>query len=131
MTALHVDDLDHLVLTVADIEKTRYFYESILGMTAFTFGGGRTALSFGHCKINLHQAGNELTPHALRPMSGSADLCLVTRTPLAEVLDHLNSHGIRIVEGPVPRQGATGPILSVYIRDPDGNLIELASYNEA
>lgn len=131
MTVLHVDDLDHLVLTVVNIEKTRHFYENILGMTAFTFGNGRTALSFGHFRINLHQAGNECLPHALHPMPGSADLCFVTRTPLADVLDHLKNHAINLVEDPVSREGATGPMLSVYIRDPDGNLIEIANYNEA
>ncbi|MEG2140119.1 MAG: VOC family protein [Bilophila sp.] len=131
MTNLRIDDLDHLVLTVADIETTRHFYEEVLGMVAFTFGGGRTALSFGNTKINLHQAGKELSPHALHPVPGSADLCLVTRTPFAEVLLHLKRHRVTVVEGPVPREGATGPMLSVYVRDPDGNLIEIASYNEA
>ena len=119
--------LDHLVLTVRDIPATCDFYSRTLGMRAVTFGAGRTALQFGQQKINLHQAGAEFEPKALRPTPGSADLCFLTPTPLEEVISTLRSCGVEILEGPVRRTGATGPLLSVYIRDPDGNLIEIAN----
>lgn len=124
---MKVDRLDHLVLTVADVEATVAFYAQALGMTAVTFAGGRRALAFGDQKINLHPAGREFEPKATRPTPGSADLCFLTDVPLAEVQAHLAGRGIEIVAGPVPRTGATGPILSVYFRDPDGNLIEVAN----
>ena len=123
--------LDHLVLTVTDIAATCRFYEKILGMTATRFtpadGSTRWALRFGHQKINLHQAGAEFDPKATRPTPGSADLCFLSDTPLAAWQDHLSTKGIAIEEGPVTRTGATGPILSIYIRDPDGNLIEIGN----
>lgn len=119
--------LDHLVLTVTDIEKSIAFYERVLGMEPVTFGAGRRALAFGSQKINLHEAGKELLPHARHPTPGSADLCFLTDTPLSAVAAHLKSCDTEILEGPVPRTGATGPILSLYFRDPDGNLIELAN----
>ncbi|HKJ10161.1 MAG TPA: VOC family protein [Gammaproteobacteria bacterium] len=124
-----VEHLDHLVLTVADVEATCAFYSRVLGMEPITFGAGRRALAFGAQKINLHSAGRELEPKAHRPTPGSADLCLITSTPLEQVTAHLQDIGIEIVDGPVMRTGAQGPIRSVYFRDPDGNLIELA--NEA
>jgi len=120
--------LDHLVLTVASIEETVSFYARALGMREVTFGAGRRALAFGSSKINLHQAGSEIRPHAARPTIGSADLCLITRTPLAEVVASLTAQGIPIEDGPVPRTGALGPMTSVYIRDPDANLIEISRY---
>jgi catechol 2,3-dioxygenase-like lactoylglutathione lyase family enzyme len=123
-----ISGLDHLVLTVADIEQTIAFYQRAFGMRPLTFGEGRRALAFGSSKINLHQAGRELLPHAIRPTPGSADLCLVTETPQDQVLAHLASCGVPVVEGPVPRTGALGPILSTYVRDPDGNLIEISTY---
>jgi len=122
-----IDRLDHLVLTVADVDATVAFYQRALGMTAVTFGEGRRALAFGAQKINLHPYGREFEPKAARPTPGSADLCFLTETPLAEVLAHLGACGVDILEGPVRRTGATGPILSVYFRDPDGNLIEVAN----
>lgn len=125
---MHVDRLDHLVLTVADIEATIRFYETALGMTAVTFGAGRTALAFGASKINLHAAGKEFEPKAARPTMGSADLCFITSTLVADVIAHLKALSIPIEEGPVTRTGATGPITSVYCRDPDRNLIEIANY---
>ncbi len=125
---MRIDRLDHLVLTVADIDATADFYTSVLGMTAVEFGGGRTALSFGRSKINLHRAGHEFEPKALRPTPGSADLCLITPDPLEQVIGELATHGVPIEEGPVKRTGATGPILSVYFRDPDQNLIEVSTY---
>ncbi|MGF6229728.1 catechol 2,3-dioxygenase-like lactoylglutathione lyase family enzyme [Inquilinus ginsengisoli] len=124
---IRIDHLDHLVLTVASIEATRDFYARALGMTVEVFGQGRTALRFGDQKINLHQAGREFEPKALRPTPGSADLCFIAATPLEEVVAHLDSLGIAIEEGPVPRTGATGPIRSVYLRDPDANLIEISN----
>jgi len=124
-----ISEFDHLVLTVADLEKTIAFYQETLGMRAVTFGQGRRALEFGHNKINLHEAGSEFSPHAARPTPGSADLCFVTATPLDQVIAHLKAKGVDIEEGPVPRTGASGPITSVYIRDPDRNLLEIASYD--
>lgn len=125
---MKIDRLDHLVLTVADIEASIAFYVKVLGMEAVTFGAGRRALAFGRQKINLHPATAPLKPHAALPTPGSADLCLITTTPLAEVVAHLQRAAVAIEAGPVPRTGATGPILSVYFRDPDGNLIEVSNY---
>ena len=122
-----INGLDHLVLTVTDVEASVAFYERALGMTPVTFAGGRRALAFGAQKINLHPHGREFEPKAARPTPGSADLCFLTARPLAEVQAHLAACGVAIVEGPVRRTGATGPILSVYFRDPDGNLIEVAN----
>jgi len=124
---MQIDSLDHLVLTVADIDATVTFYTKALGMGVVTFGAGRKALTFGSQKINLHQQGKEFEPKAERPTPGSADLCFLTRVPLNTVMAHLNGCGVDVIEGPVPRTGAQGPILSVYIRDPDGNLIEIAN----
>ena len=122
---------DHLVLTVTDIPTTCRFYETILGMTATRFtpadGSTRWALSFGAQKINLHLAGAEFDPKATRPTPGSADLCFLSETPLTTWQAHLAANTIPIEDGPVTRTGATGPILSIYIRDPDGNLIEISN----
>jgi catechol 2,3-dioxygenase-like lactoylglutathione lyase family enzyme len=126
---VRIDRIDHLVLTVADLDQTMNFYVRVLGMEPVTFGAGRRALRFGRHKLNLHQAGRELEPKARRPTPGSADLCLVTTTPLDRVLGHLRAHGVPVEEGPVPRTGATGPITSVYLRDPDGNLVEVSTYD--
>lgn len=125
-----IDRLDHLVLTVHDIDITVDFYCRVLGMEAITFGDNRKALVFGSQKINLHQTGNELEPHAAHPLSGSGDICLITKAPIEQVIDHLNSERVGIEEGPVKRTGATGPILSVYFRDPDHNLVEVSNYEE-
>ncbi|WP_208249145.1 VOC family protein [Rhizobium sp. T1470] len=122
-----IDHLDHLVLTVADIDATCGFYAQALGMTVETFGDGRKALTFGGQKINLHMHGHEFEPKAKQPTRGSADLCFIASTPLADVIAHLQSQGVTIVEGPVDRTGAAGPIRSIYIRDPDGNLIEVSN----
>ncbi len=126
---MHVVRTDHLVLTVGDIGRTVSWYEKVLGMRAVTFGNGRTALRFGAQKLNLHQAGRELEPKAARPTPGSADLCLVSAVPLADVLARLDALGVVVEEGPVARTGATGPITSVYVRDPDRNLIEVSAYD--
>jgi len=122
--------LDHLVLTVRDVGRTCEFYERALGMEAITFSG-RRALRFGGLKINLHEAGHELEPKAARPAPGSADLCFVTDLAPQEVVAHLTACGVDIEEGPVERTGALGPITSFYVRDPDGNLLELAAYTSS
>ncbi|MFB6394710.1 VOC family protein [Polymorphospora lycopeni] len=125
---IEIERVDHLVLTVADIDRTVGFYRRVLGLRPVTSGSGRRALEFGNQKINLHQAGREATPAAHRPTPGSADLCLVSRGPLADVLAHLAACRVPVEEGPVERTGAVGPMVSVYLRDPDGNLIEICSY---
>ena len=126
---MFVERIDHFVLTVADIEATVVFYETALGMETVTFAGGRKALSFGGQKINLHQKGAEFLPNARVATAGSADFCLTTTLPITEVIAHLEAKGIAIEEGPVPRTGARAALTSVYIRDPDGNLVEIS--NEA
>lgn len=128
MSPVAITGLDHLVLTVTDLDQAAGFYQRVLGMRPVTFGAGRRALEFGASKINLHQAGQEIAPHAARPTPGSADLCLLTTAPPDKVLAHLGTQQVPVEDGPVPRTGARGPITSVYIRDPDGNLIEIASY---
>jgi catechol 2,3-dioxygenase-like lactoylglutathione lyase family enzyme len=125
---VRIDRVDHLVLTVADIDRTVDFYTRALGMEAVTFGAGRRALVFGRHKLNLHQAGHEFEPKAEHPTPGSIDVCFIAADPLADVLAHLARQGVTIEEGPVERTGATGPITSVYIRDPDANLIEISTY---
>ena len=125
---MRIDRLDHLVLTVRDVDATCSFYVRVLGMQIVTFGEARKALAFGRQKINLHQAGREFEPKAALPTPGSADLCLITDVPLDEVIAHLAACDVAVVEGPVMRTGATGPIRSVYFRDPDGNLIEVSNY---
>jgi catechol 2,3-dioxygenase-like lactoylglutathione lyase family enzyme len=125
---MKIDRLDHLVLTVADIERTCAFYTRVLGMEVVTFGEGRTALKFGRQKINLHRADNVPGLVADKPTPGSADLCFVTQMPLGEVVAHLERCGMPVVAGPGPRAGAIGTIQSVYIRDPDRNLIEISNY---
>ena len=124
---MQIDSLDHLVLTVADVDASCAFYSRVLGMEVVTFGQGRKALAFGAQKINLHQAGKEFEPKAQRPTPGSADLCFLTSVPLTEVQTHLAACGVTVTEGPVQRTGAQGPIVSVYFRDPDLNLIEVAN----
>ncbi len=124
---MQIDRLDHLVLTVRDIPATCAFYERVLGMQVVTFGTGRAALHFGRQKINLHAQGHEFEPKAQTLAPGSADLCFITALPLDRVIAHLAASGVAVEEGPVQRAGAQGPIESVYIRDPDGNLIELAN----
>ncbi|MEO0771754.1 MAG: VOC family protein [Pseudomonadota bacterium] len=123
--------LDHLVLTVTDLERSVAFYEAALGMVVERFtpadGSDRWALKFGSQKINLHVAGAEFDPKAHRPTPGSADLCFLSDDPLASWQAHLETCGIPVEEGPVTRIGATGAITSIYIRDPDGNLIEIAN----
>lgn len=128
---MKITGIDHIVLTVKNIENTLSFYEQVLGFSRNSFGNGRVALKFGDQKINLHEYGNEFEPKAGRPTPGSADLCFITDSDLAAVMNHVASRGIKIIEGPVSRAGATGPITSFYFRDPDGNLIEVAHYSPA
>lgn len=127
-----LDRLDHLVLTVRDLARTVDFYTRVLGMEAQTFTGSdgraRQALRFGRSKINLHEAGREFEPKAAAPAPGTADLCFVTETPLAGVMAHLEACGVALLLEPSPRTGALGPLRSVYLRDPDGNLIEISNY---
>ncbi|MEQ8671777.1 MAG: VOC family protein [Aggregatilineales bacterium] len=125
---MNINHLDHLVLTVRDIERTTDFYVRVLGMEAITFGEGRKALLFGVQKINLHEVGKEFEPKAEHPTPGSADLCFIASTPLKDVIAHLKAQNVTIVEGPVQRTGANNPILSVYFYDPDGNLIEVSNF---
>ena len=125
---MKIDALDHLVLTVADVDASCAFYERVLGMRTVTFGTGRKALAFGAQKINLHPHGREFEPKAGRPTPGSADLCFVSATSLAGVIAQLQACGVEVLEGPVPRTGARGAIVSVYFRDPDRNLIEVCNY---
>jgi catechol 2,3-dioxygenase-like lactoylglutathione lyase family enzyme len=121
---------DHLVLTVKSVPETVRFYTQVLGMRGMQFdaadGSRRWALMFGQSKINLHQAGREFEPKAAQPATGTADICFLTDAPLGEWMAHLTTHQVDILEGPVKRSGATGPITSLYLRDPDGNLIEVA-----
>ncbi|VDI25333.1 glyoxalase domain-containing protein 5-like [Mytilus edulis] len=123
-----IDHIDHFVITVKDSFKTCEFYSEVLGMEVNTFKGNRKALTFGNQKINIHEYGKEFEPKAHAPTPGSADICFITKQSLDHVIEHLKSCNVDIVEGPVERTGAQGPIKSVYIRDPDNNLIELSNY---
>jgi catechol 2,3-dioxygenase-like lactoylglutathione lyase family enzyme len=127
---MNVKRLDHFVLTVKNLSATCCFYKNVLGMEEVTFSNGRKALQFGEQKINLHEHGNEFEPKAVMATPGSADLCFITKDPLEDVLIHLKECGIHVIEGPVERTGALGKILSVYIADPDGNLIEISNYKQ-
>ena len=126
-----LDRLDHLVLTVKDMEATCHFYARVMGMRRENFGEGRVALHFGRQKINLHPYPSPIEPKAATARPGTADLCFITQTPLAAVMDHLEGCGVEIELGPVPTTGAEGPMRSVYFRDPDANLIEIANYDPA
>lgn len=129
---VEIASIDHFVLTVADIAATCAFYEKTLGMSVERFrpadgSAERVALKFGRQKINLHQAGREFQPHARKPASGSGDFCLITATPISKVQAHLQVCGVAVELGPVPRTGAIGKLTSIYFRDPDGNLVEVAN----
>ena len=124
---MNILNLDHFVLTVADVSKTCDFYASVMGMQVVSFRGDRKALRFGHQKINLHQQGKEFEPKARHPLPGSADLCFLSDTAIEVCIETLKRFAIPMEEGPVERTGATGPIRSIYFRDPDGNLIEVAN----
>ncbi|HCR3450230.1 TPA: VOC family protein [Citrobacter werkmanii] len=123
-----ISRLDHLVLTTACEEASTFFYVSVLGMRLQTFGDGRKAFMFGNQKINLHIQGKEFEPKALKPTPGSLDLCFITSRPLEECINIFRKNNISIAEGPVNRTGAMGTIRSIYVRDPDQNLIEISEY---
>lgn len=125
---MEIKSIDHLVITVADIDKTVAFYSQILGMEVIKFGANRTALKFGNQKINIHHVENVIKPNAQNATPGSADLCFITETPVEEVMNFMQNNHIDIELGPVERTGAQGPIISIYVRDPDKNLIEVANY---
>ena len=123
-----IDSIDHIVFTVKSIDDTCEFYSKVLRMKVDVFGEGRRALSFGQQKINLHQWGKEFEPKAESPSPGTQDICLITQMPITDVVNHLEMCGVEIEDGPVRRTGASGPIMSVYFRDPDQNLIEVSNY---
>jgi len=129
-----IKSIDHIVLTAKDIDKTVQFYCSVLGMRLekFTPADGsaeRLALCFGAQKINLHRADTPYVPHAHNPVSGAVDICFLTEVPVQEWVERLSSYSIDVEDGPVQKTGATGPLLSIYVRDPDGNLIEISNQN--
>lgn len=123
-----ISTIDHLVITVHDIEKSCTFYETVMGLEIISFGEERKAIKVGAQKINLHQTGNEISPCAKNPTPGSADLCFITPKPISDYLHHLKDRGIDIELGPVKRYGVSGEMDSVYFRDPDGNLLEVSHY---
>jgi catechol 2,3-dioxygenase-like lactoylglutathione lyase family enzyme len=125
---MQIDQIDHVVLTVRDVQATCAFYTRVLGMREETFGDGRKALHFGTQKINLQEVGREAALRALSPTAGAGDLCFTTTSPLDAVMAHVRSCGVEIVAGPVQRMGAVGLMESIYLRDPDGNLIEVSNY---
>lgn len=125
---MQIQRLDHLVLTVRDIGATCDFYHRVLGFEIINFGDQRTALRFGDQKINLHRRGAGTDPCAAKPTPGSADLCFIVREPVEEMIDQLSERAVVIEHGPVTRTGACGQIRSIYIRDPDNNLLELSNY---
>jgi catechol 2,3-dioxygenase-like lactoylglutathione lyase family enzyme len=126
-----IERIDHLVLTVRDIAATCKFYTEVLRMQVITFADNRKALQFGQQKLNLHQAGQEFEPKAACPTPGAVDLCLITQMPLLQVIEHLESCGVPLETGIVSRTGALGKIDSVYLRDPDGNLLEISTYADS
>ncbi len=127
---MNILNIDHIVLTCKDIDKTIHFYTDVLGMKEISFGQGRKALGFGNQKINLHPLDNNFVPKALNPTDGSLDLCFIVKENLTDVLQELKQKGIPVIEGIVGRTGANGLIKSIYIIDPDGNLIELSNYEK-
>lgn len=122
-----IQQIDHLVLTVKDTEKICVFYKKVLGMEVISFEHNRKALKFGNQKINIHQLGQEFEPKASLPTPGSYDICFITTTPIEKVINHMKKNETKIIEGPVKRTGAAGSLTSIYLRDPDGNLLEIAN----
>jgi len=125
---MRVSRIDHLVLTVADIDRTVDFYTRVLGMKKIEFAQGRIAPGCGEQKINLHQLGKEFEPRAEHVRAGSADLCLIIDTPIEQAIEHIQQHEVELKAGPVKRTGAKGKIISAYLRAPDGNLLEVSNY---
>ncbi|MEM9772697.1 MAG: VOC family protein [Cyanobacteria bacterium P01_D01_bin.73] len=124
---MKINKIDHIVMTVGSVDATCDFYLRTLGMDVVTFNKDRKALSFGKQKFNLHEVGKEYEPRAHRPTPGSIDICLITETPISEVANHLSAVNVEILDGPIERTGATAPIVSLYFRDPDQNLIEISN----
>lgn len=128
---MRIDRIDHIVLTVKDVKKTVDFYKNILGMEVQDYGGKWKTMAFSQQRINLHEYGEDEVPiRAEKPTPGSADLCLISETPILEVLEEIKERGINIEEGPILRTGALGQLISIYIRDPDNNLIEISNYKD-
>jgi catechol 2,3-dioxygenase-like lactoylglutathione lyase family enzyme len=125
---IQLSHIDHVVLTVADVDVTLSFYQRVLGMKAEAYGQGRKALVFGKQKFNVHPLQNDIEPKAAKPTPGSMDLCLISTTPLAKVMEHMKAQHVKIEKGPIKRVGVGGLITSIYIRDPDHNLIEISNY---
>lgn len=123
-----IDHLDHFVMTTAQPDETIRFYTEVLGMTLEHFGAGRRALKFGNQKINIHVKGKEYEPKANAPGVGTLDFCFIASVPLDDVIARLKQYNVKIIEGPVHKTGAMGPIRSVYMRDPDLNLVEISEY---
>ena len=121
-----IHHLDHLVITTEHLDQCVDFYTRVLGMKLEKFAGGRLALKFGEQKFNLHVKGKEFEPKATHPMPGALDFCLIAAVPLARVIARLGELGVTIIEGPVAKTGAVHPLRSVYVRDPDGNLVEIS-----
>ena len=133
MDKLEINSIDHIVIQAVDVPQSIRFYSEILGMTHSEFqpptgGPMRHSLHFGAQKINLHDAGSPFSPHARNPATGSVDLCLITQQPLSDWQQHFTNCEILVEDGPVRKTGANGMLLSIYIRDPDGNLIEISTY---
>ena len=125
---MKIDRIDHIVLTVESIDVTIEFYGRVLGMEPITFAGGRRGLAFGAQKINLHSAENPYPEKAKKPTPGSGDFCMITKTPMTDVIDHFKAENVAVEVGPIPKSGAKGNLTSIYFRDPDGNLLELSNY---
>ena len=125
-----IDRIDHIVLTTRDREGCIRFYAEVLGMTLEKFAEGRLALKFGNQKINLHEWGKEFTPRAHVAAPGTLDLCFIASMPLEQVIENLKKNRVPLLEGPVAKTGALGPMRSVYVRDPDLNLVEISLYNK-
>ena len=127
---MNVSTIDHLVLYASDVDETAAWYERVAGGEIETFAAGRTAVRLGDAKLNLHQSGEEYVPHAAEPAVGAGDFCLVVDDAIEAVVDHLEAERESLVAGPVEKTGTHGPMTSVYVRDPDGNLVEFAEYHE-
>ncbi len=124
---IEIESLDHLVITASDLQATVDFYTSVLGMEHVAFGNGLHAVRFGSQKFNIHDAATDVAPKAHNIVPGAADFCLISATPVSQVIRHLQKCGVAVEEGPVRRSGAVGTLESVYFRDPDGNLVEVSN----
>jgi len=124
---IKIKSMDHLVITASNLRTTVDFYSRVLGMEHVEFGDGLHAMHFGDQKFNIHDASTDVTPKAENIVPGSEDFCLLTETPISEVVDHLQACGVAVEEGPITRSGAAGTLDSVYFRDPDGNLVEVSN----